>query len=482
MGASWHKFVLLKTNQISPIMKYLFSTLAMLSLILSQSCVEDTEPGQQKLGVAFSLSSDNQMISDLPANSKLVVNVQSQTGESIMEFAEVQFQLSDDGFVTRPIDLPFGNYAITDFMIVNENDEIIYAVPKSSGTLADKVTQPLNLEFSYSSSVASEITNLRLLDVRNHKAEEFGYASFKKPGQGLNIMVNEKGSSKPTTGKASIMNGNMTLAIFNLAAKMNHITLPPGLTGDHKLVISKDGFAGGTFTLAELLEKKNKTLKVELEPALTILAYVGFESVSMFNFDLAGPQGTSVIIDWGDGTTEVHEMNPERSFPVHTYAADGNYPITITGDIDKITFFYSFYGQGMMDDVNFQHLTDLEEIRFGLSRSPAVLDLSHNTKLKFALLAGLDNLEKLYLPESHHLLDLSLAGPNLLSTEAVDAVIDNMHRNVVNNDLRNGTIGLQATWWEEDQSMIGPPSPQAMAKLQIMKNDYGWGVYPETLD
>jgi hypothetical protein len=364
-------------------------------------------------------------------------------------------------------------------MIVNENDEMIYAVPKSSGALANDVTQPLNLEFNYSSSAAAAIPDLRLLDVRNHKAEDFGYSSFKKPGYGINIIVNVEGSSQATSGQASIMNGNTTIGIFDLAAKKNHITIPSGLTGDHKLIVSKDGFAPETFMLTDLVQMKNKILKVELEPALTILAYVGFESVSMFSFDLAGPQGTSVTIDWGDGTSEVHEMDPERSFPIHTYAADGNYPVTVTGDIDKITFFYSAYGQGMMDKVDFQHLTDLEEIRFALSRSPAVLDLSHNTKLKFALLAGLDNLENLYLPESHHIMDLSLAGPNLLSTEAVDAVIDNMYRNIVNNDLRNGTIGLQATWWEEDQSMIGPPSPEAMSKLQIMKNDYDWGVYPE---
>ena len=455
-------------------MKYLICTLAMLSLVLSQSCVDDIEPGQQKLSVAFSaLSIDNQMIGELPANSSLVMNVQSQTGESVMEFAEVQFQPKDDGFVTRPIDLPFGNYSIIDFMIVDENDEIIYAVPKSSGTLASDVTQSLNLEFNYSSTAGRIITDLRLLDVRNHKPEEFGYASFKKPGHGLNIMVNEKGSSKATTGKASIMNGNTSIATFNLAAKMNHITIPSGLTGDHKLVISKDGFAGGTFTLAELLQKKNKTLKVALEPALMMLAYA--ETRSEFSFDLTGPSGSSVAVDWGDGTTETHDFHPEFTTLTHSYPADGNYNITVTGAIEEITSFYSFYGQGPMDEVNFQHLTGMIDLRFGLSRSPKVLDLTHNTKLTAVTLGGLSNLETIYLPESHHITNIWIGDNLMMSTAAVDALIDNMYRNIVSHKIREGYFGLMI-YVDDQPAIVGPPSAEAMAKLQIMEDDYGWDV------
>jgi hypothetical protein len=458
-------------------MKYLFYTLMMLSLIVSQSCVEETEPGQQKLSIGFSATSiDNQTVSDLPANSKLVMNVQSPTGEAVMEFAEVQFQLDGQGFLTRPLDLPFGNYAITDFMIVNENDEIIYAVPKSTATLASDVTQPLNLEFDYSSSTAPQITDLRLLDVRNHKAEDFGYASFRKPGYGLNIVLNEKGSSQATSGKASIMNGNVVIATYSLAARMNHITIPAGLSGDHSLVISKDGFAGETFTLTELLQKKSKTIKVALEPALTMLAYA--ETWFEYSFDLTGAQGSVVTVDWGDGTTETHESNPEFNTFIHTYPADGNYNITVTGDLDEITSFYSFYGQGPMDEVNFQHLTELVDLRFGLSRSPKVLDLTHNTKLTSVSVGNLTNLENLYLPESHHISQLWIGDNHKLSTAAVDAVIDNLYQNIVSHNTRDGWFGFEINV-DDEPGIVGPPSNEAVAKLRIMKHDYGWEIAPD---
>jgi len=374
--------------------------------------------------------------------------------------------------------LPFGNYSITDFMIVNENDEIIYAVPKSSGSLASDVIQSLNRDFSYSPTALPVITDLRLLDVRNHKAEEFGYASFKRPGQGLNIMVNEKGSSKPTTGKASVVNGNTTIATYNLGAKMNHITIPPGITGDHKLVISKDGFAGPSFTISELLEEKSKILKAELEPALTMLAYS--ESWFEYSFDVTGPAGSFITVAWGDGTTETREFHPEYStYFAHSYPADGNYNVTVTGDLDKITSFYSFYGNGPMDEVNFQHLTAMEDLRFGLSRSPTVLDLTHNTKLTSLTIGGLSNVETIILPESHRINSIWIGENTKMSTAALDAVVNNLYQNTVKHDTRNGWFGFDVTLEDGSQGMVGPPSSDAIGKLQSMKNDYGWEISPD---
>jgi len=459
--------------------------MAMLSLILMmQGCNnEEIEPDshQQKLNIGFSaLSAAKETLTNLPPESKLVMSIQAQNGEAVMEYAEMEFQFRDNHFVTRQLDLPAGNYTITDFMVLNASDEIIFAAPKAPGTLSNSVPTPLNYNFTLRDSDMSVDIDLRLLDVRNHTAADFGYSSFKIP-KVLSLEVTVEGQSKPTTATAILKNGDLIIRQYNLQAKMNLIFLPGDVTGNYTLTIVKFGYASVQFTLSDILRSYHHTpLKVSLAPAFSILALTN--GAGSFQFGLAGPEGDSVTIDWGDGAVETLALSPLIETD-HPYATSPNL-ITVTGDIGKITSFYSFYGNGPIEQINFEHLTDLKEIRFGLTSSPKILDLRNNAKLEFALLLNLENLEALYLPPSHNITSLGLSGPNHLSPAAVDAVINNMYKNIVSNNIMNGSIGLQADWQaaEGDETFIGPPSAQGLAKLKIMQQNYNWEIFPNPFD
>ena len=453
--------------------------MAALSLMfISHSCNEDIETNSEPLSIAFTISSDDE-IQSLPDGSHLVMTIESQGGEPVLELSEVEFHSIGNRFVTEPLSLPSGHYRITDFMLVNENDEMLFAIPKKTGILEKNITHPLDLNFSIAPGHNPFMTDLQLLGVNKFKPDDFGYRSFKILRRLLMIIVTTEGSNKPTTAKAFVINGNDTITQYNLRARMNIIAVPPGVTSTHRLVISKDGYAPVTFTLLDLLRKQYKPVRAILKPAFTMLAYINFSSSPTFEFELATADGASLFINWGDGSPT--EALSQTS---HDYPANGNYPITITGDIDKITFFYSFYGQGMIDAINFQHLTALETIRFGLTRSPRVLDLRRNTKLNLVLVPELENLEHLYLPAEHSINYIMMHGSNQMTTPAVDAVINNIYQNTIRKNIMNGWFGLAASWAqpEEDESLVGPPSPAAIDKLQYLHENYGWTFEPNPFD
>lgn len=453
--------------------------MAALSLIfISQSCNEDIETNSQPVRIGFTISSDDEK-QGIPEGSHLVMTIESQGGEPVLQLSEVEFYSSGNRFVTEPLSLPSGRYRITDFMVVDQNDEMLFAVPKKTGVLEKVISHPLDLNFNISPGHNPFATDLQLLSVNNFKPEDFGYQSFKILRRLLMIMVTTEGSNKPTTAKAFVINDGDTITQYILRARMNIIAVPTGVTPMHRLVVSKDGYAPVTFTLLDLLRKQYRPVRAILKPAFTMLAYINLSSSSTFEFELGTAAGASLFINWGDGSPT--EALSQTS---HDYPANGNYPITITGDIDQITSFYSFYGQGMIDAINVQHLTALETIRFGLTRSPSILDLRRNTRLTLVLLPELEDLEHLYLPAEHSINYIMLHGSNQMTTAAVDAVINNIYENTVRKNIMNGWFGLAASWAqpEEDESLVGPPSPAAIEKLRYLYNNYGWTFEPNPFD
>ena len=456
----------------------------LLLLLVSQSCMDPVETRNPKPSIAFTLPRGYEAFTD-PATAKVVITVESSSGEPVMELQETGFEETASGFATLPLDLPAGDYTITDFMIVNGDDEIVYAVPKGSGPLGDSVSHPLDFSFKVMPAGVVQDGDLGLLGAHNRRAGDFGYISFRKPGHRLNIVVSADGNSRPTTANAFVMLERDTVSRHRLAAKTNRLYVPSELSEEHRLVISRSGYAPVTYGLRELVEtQQNKPLTVALSAAFTLVGYLDPDVSPIFDFYLGGPEGTNITVDWGDGTTESFGLVPDQTNLTHLYAGTGNYAITITGDIGRISSFYSFYGLAMIDEAGFQHLTDLAEIRFGLTRSPEVLDLSGNGKLEFALLTGMQNLEALRLPENHRLRGLFMEGPNRISTAALDAVIDNLHRNAVAHNTRGGDLGIAASWAQEegDESLLGPPSAATMEKIRALKQQYGWSVSPDPFD
>lgn len=299
----------------------------------------------------------------------------------------------------------------------------------------------------------------------------------------LSLIVTEKGSPKPVAASAYLVSGGDTLNHYTLKPSVNKIALPVNLNEAHKLIINKESYEPYTLNLSAIGSETRKPIRIILEPAFFILSYTNdFSFNNSFEFYMGARDDGVVTVNWGDGVVEVTEMQMPRQRFFHHYPGPGNYPITISGDLDNIKVFHAGFGNGAIDKIEFKHLNNIEEISFGLSRSPAVLDFTRNTLLEMVILTGLDNLEKVILPPSHNISQVALDGPNRMTTVAVDAVVDNLYRNTTRKNIRGGFLAWRVSWVQEDDSILGPPSATSLTKVKIMKENYGWSFHPDPFD
>ncbi len=67
-----------------------------------------------------------------------------------------------------------------------------------------------------------------------------------------------------------------------------------------------------------------------------------------------------------------------------------------------------------------------------------------------------------------------------MTTTEVDAVINNVYANAVEKGIMNGHFNIAADWAGEGEfDLIGPPSAEEYAKLEELRDSYGWTIYPE---
>lgn len=212
----------------------------------------------------------------------------------------------------------------------------------------------------------------------------------------------------------------------------------------------------------------------------TLVAYVDASSNPdhTFEFSTTGTSGT-IRIDWGDGNSNGYTLAPSPiAVHTHTYTTSGNFLVLVTGDLERITSFYSFYGNGMIDAINIKHLYNLEEIRLGMTRGPALIDLSYNKKLKTVVMPNIQQLDSLILPTEHFINYIDISGPSNLSAASVDDVIDKVYQVAVQQNIINGYFRLSEHLNQPVGPPIGPPSSASVTKLSELRNTYSWQITP----
>ena len=441
------------------IVKFMAVTVIAVAMI---GCAEDAAVNttDDPLQLNFKIS-ENPDLSSLPAETSLMISMESASGEPVFSLEKIPFSKSDKGFTTGGLNVKPGDYILTEVMLVDAQGKIIYTIPYSDSPLKEAVTAPLGINVTVTPNAPALVSN-EVLHVSKHKPADFGLASF-RTGNSFQLMVSEEGSGKPVSATAVVLDEQDTIASLTLPAKKSRISFGGDLDKTYKLVITKEASAPYVteFNLGEWATTyRNKAAKVSLAPAFTMTAKAAANPEYPFYFYIGGTEA-ELSINWGDGEVQEITLNDAHGEEItHAYAAAGSYPITITGDLDKIVHFYSFYDGSVFSDIQFRHLTNLKELLYGLTAGPATLDLSHNDQLETAMLPGLRDLQTLILPETHSLKFLEVDGDNMLDSEDIDAIINNIYTNASARNLREGVLGLRASWAQEesDMTMIGPPS------------------------
>jgi hypothetical protein len=454
--------------------------------VMLQSCTEDENPQQsEKVEFQFTFSATTSdggrtNAGELPDGADLILTLVDKTGAPVLTNHRVEILSFGGNYVTGPIELKPVQYSIMDFMIADGSD-ILYATPRKDSPLAPAVIRPLPFKFNVTRDKLTNVA-MEVVDTKGYKPEDFGYVSFSigvvNP-LSIAVFTTGEGGTKLAEAHAFLYLGTELIGEYNLKAKVNLISFKGDPDASYKLMIRKPGYQQYIthFIYSELIEHlANLPLDVLLGPAFTIETAV----VSQFEVELSGIGGV-IDVDWGDGAIDSFDFSVDPVAMLnHTYSADGIYFISITGDVDQVTDFYNYYDAGgKATDIRFEQLSGLRQIRYGLISGPAVIDLSTNTQLDFINIAGIAELEELILPSTHDIDFIISAGPNLFTTPVIDAIINSIYTNAVEDNIHGGVFGLQANWADNESGYVGSPSAPARAQLDELRTTYGWNVTAE---
>ncbi|GAA0190183.1 hypothetical protein GCM10009122_51470 [Fulvivirga kasyanovii] len=458
--------------------------------ILLSSC-DDEEHAQpvELVNVQFSgtLSASDingRTLDDIEEPTHLVINVIPLAGgEPHLDMEKIELYKMGDSYVAKAVALPKGTHIITDFLLVSASNKVVYAVPKAGSAFEKAVSKPLPHQFYIGKDDVFH-HNLQVLKATPYSPRDFGYASF--TGQVVNPLRVAAFASDdpalPTNAYGSIYHNGEKIKGFSLSSKITLISFPGEVDADYTIEIQKTGYATYVkeFNYRQLTDSlDNLLLEVTLQRSFTLLAYINFAASNVFSMSLKGDSGL-ISIDFGDGTSMNHTLNNDASTSEirHTYASEGNHPITITGDIHMITEFYSYYGDGMIDEIDLTGLTGLESIIFGLTRGPEVVDLSQCEKLNFVNMAAIPQMKELILPDVNFIKYFLINGSTQLNTANIDDIINKIHQNAVLNNEMDGQFFYGSDWVADSGDPIGPPSASSVAKLTELRDTYNWTILP----
>lgn len=455
-------------------MKKIFYAL-LLGLVL-QNCSTDENPDQPgKVQFTFQppAASTGGRTSSFGEVQSLVLSLERTNGETIFTQKHIDILRFGDELITVPLELAPGNYRITDFLLTNGENDILFAIPHKGSRLAAAVAHPVPYNFYVSKNNVSNVA-VEVLDIRHHTPADFGYASFnihEALAFDIVVMIVEDGKVKITGAQASIRDENGIIKEFTLGARINTLSFQGDPDKTYTLRVDRPGYGRfeRDFIYKDLTGELNgKALQVFLPAAFTLTT-----SLHDYPFRMMIEGASELVVDWGDGTTET-SVNGELE---HQYSP-GQHHISVTGDLANVSGFYAYYGDGELDSISFQHLPNLQHLRMGLHNGPAVVDLTLNPRITSIDVSGLASLREVRLPENHHINAMSFSGPNELGTAQVDAIIHNVYDNAVRNDIRSGSIDLNKEWFNWGAEILGPPSQDATDELIYLRDNYDWSVNP----
>lgn len=408
-----------------------------------------------------------------------------------MTFKQFDILTFGGNSVTAPIELPAGNYKVTDFLIIDESSEVLYAIPKAGSEFSKLVDRALPLSFAVRTD---RVNNFPIQVVRTgeSKPEKFGYVSFNidiaaYPEFRLAVFVQEK--ERLNLAKASVVLINNRDTIYNKTTGANHVNdiiLKADQHDTLTLIVRKDHFSSfkREFVLSELRDElQGAPLKVILKPAITFTVFQKAKEYfyQYLEIQVEGDNGKYLIADWDDGTIDTVSLS--SGLLIHTYSEpvheDVYRHVNISGDIDYIRFFGLGLDAPFFSSFNFSNLTGLQRVGIHFQTYLKEIDLSHNLELEWLAIGYCAQLQSIDLPPSKNLKFVELTDVPL-DTEAADEFVGDLYQTIVTNDIHGGYLMMVMTPEEVIPGalwpFIGPPSESSFEKYAIMVQEYGWEI------
>jgi hypothetical protein len=181
---------------------------------------------------------------------------------------------------------------------------------------------------------------------------------------------------------------------------------------------------------------------------------------------------TQLSINWGDGTQEVINGEPQEGI-AHPHATAGEYSVRITGDVENISAL-NFYEDGPTRAINLGHLASLQNFYMHNVATPRIIDFRQNSLIAFIDVSSTDVHNMLFSEHAPLTLVNILDNPRY-SEKGFQELIHQVYRSAASRRLNYGGlyIGLQAT-----DELIAPLTPRSKVELRVLRDIFHWDIYP----
>jgi hypothetical protein len=263
------------------IKSYKLNILTILLILLSGCEKEDPKPSTSlpkgEVSMSFDLVeifSNGRVLRDSLANvDELVLSIQN-ADDTPTEYASSRIGIVANGqsLQSEAIELPIGEYKITEFYLVDSDDNTLFAIPVSGSKVADKISTPLPLSFNVSES-NSTIVETEVLPTRGLDPSDFGLseeiANWPTSFSFLLSVLDGDNMSDLLPGEVTVISLDSSFIVNqSLSAIVGNVITLDSQYEEYTVGISSNGYESyqSIFKRDSLLQHQVTPLLVELIP------------------------------------------------------------------------------------------------------------------------------------------------------------------------------------------------------------------------
>ncbi|HEY4789569.1 MAG TPA: hypothetical protein VIH57_26145 [Bacteroidales bacterium] len=504
-----------------------------LCILLVSSCRKDN-PGNSKGSVVFKFQTTDVSAFKSsgaeagPIAAALIVTIYKNKGgePTDLVYGKEKLELSylNGAYISKGLPMPQGAYYLTEFLVTDASNKIIYAAPKAGSDLAQLVAKPLPLYFYINSNTESTISP-EVLKTDTSSLEDLGYSGFS-----FNYVKSTKFLMSvfyKSAGGSSLEHVDSSHLFITSPKGKNYNYILKGGTanpvyvnsdsGNYILTVWSKGYTSLTDTLT--LNQLGSHTTMPLNMVLTSIEspMIWFLASGSTTIPYSGPSiitrsVTDFYVDWGDGIHEkITTLNNSFTFRRFNKFAD-NRLVQIWGNLADIrdlsfggakydgTFFLKAdinNASGIEDfhlsyvtlrDFSLENLTTLKNINYYfcsapvkvrncqnlenltlIASTPAQLDIQTNNKLQFLQFSGYSSVMYGTNPS---LMRIVLADyyPLTLTVDKLNNLFIGLLASVESSP-RTGTF--------ECSKKDIKPTGEGLQAAQTLKNTYHWTISPD---
>jgi hypothetical protein len=252
----------------------------LLAVVITCTACKDELPSNLPGSVQFSLGELNSgnrgaaaQESELSDARALVVTIKDDQGNLVYDQEQIEVFNFSGTMVGAPLSLNPGSYQLTEFLVLDEQGNVIFATPLEGAEYAYLVNDPLPIDFAV---ITDETTTVvpEVIRTAEFTPEDFGYVSFRFTlVEHFNFLIaafsfDHVGQNlDPTTAQLKVFDqaSGAELYTTTLGANTNSVAIKDGY--DYRLLVEKSGYVSVeiNYSNGELKGYSNNPLEVVLQ-------------------------------------------------------------------------------------------------------------------------------------------------------------------------------------------------------------------------